>query len=124
MSNNSLTSLDINRNDSYQRRIPSFNTNRGSEGGFETALTNSTQTANRREDTALKDKCIEMESFLWKQVLNEMKKTINKNKLLDGGQAEDIFTDFLYDEYAMMMAKNGHSGLADTMYKQLTGNYQ
>ena len=43
----------------------------------------------------LYDSCVELESFLWKNVLNAMRKTINKYKLIDGGQAEEIFTDFL-----------------------------
>lgn len=64
--------------------------------------------------------CVEMESLLWKQVLNSMKKTINKYKLLDGGQGEEIFSDFLYDEYSKMMAKNSNTNIADTLYKQLS----
>lgn len=74
-----------------------------------------------KREKKLFDSCIEMESLLWKQVLNEMKKTVNKVKLLDGGQAEDIFTDFLYDEYSSMMAKNANTKIADTLFKQLSG---
>ena len=65
--------------------------------------------------------CLDLESLLWKQVLNEMKKTTNKYKLLDGGQGEEIFTDFLYDEYASMMAKNANTKISDTLFKQLSG---
>lgn len=72
------------------------------------------------EDKKLYDSCIEMESLLWKQMLNAMKKTINKTKLLDGGQTEEIFTDFLYDEYAMNMAKNANSKITDTLFRQLS----
>jgi flagellar protein FlgJ len=68
------------------------------------------------------DSCIEIESFFWKQLLNEMKKTINKYKLLDGGQAEEIFTDMLYDEYSKMMAKNSNTNIAVDMFKQLYKN--
>ena len=69
----------------------------------------------------LYDSCVELESFLWKNVLNAMRKTINKYKLIDGGQAEEIFTDFLYDEYSMICAKSS-SNLATTMFKQLSRN--
>ena len=65
--------------------------------------------------------CLDLESLLWKQVLNEMKKTTNKYKLLDGGQGEEIFTDFLYDEYASMMSKNANTKISDTLFKQLSG---
>ena len=50
-----------------------------------------------------------------------MRKTVNKYKLIDGGTAEEIFTDFLYDEYSMLCAKSS-SNLAATMYKQLSRN--
>ena len=80
------------------------------------------QSALKKRKKKLYKSCVEMESLLWKQVLNSMKKTINKYKLIDGGQAEEIFSDFLYDEYASMMAKNSNTKISDTMHKQLS-NY-
>ncbi len=74
-----------------------------------------------KQEKKLYNSCVEMESLLWKQVLNTMKKTINQYKLFDGGQAEEIFTDFLYDEYASMMAKNSGTGIASQIYRQLSG---
>ena len=74
-----------------------------------------------KQEKKLYSTCVEMESLLWKQVLNSMKKTINKYKLLDGGQGEEIFTDFLYDEYSSMMAKNSATGISVELYKQLSG---
>ncbi len=73
------------------------------------------------KDKKLYKACLDLESLLWKQVLNEMKKTTNKYKLLDGGQGEEIFTDFLYDEYASMMSKNANTKISDTLFKQLSG---
>lgn len=74
-----------------------------------------------KKEQKLFDACVEMESLLWKQVLNTMKKTINKYKLLDGGQAEEIFSDFLYDEYALLMAKNSKTKIADQLFFKLSG---
>jgi Rod binding domain-containing protein len=65
--------------------------------------------------------CLDMESLLWKQVLNEMKKTINQYRLTEESQAENVFSDFLYDEYAGMMAKNSKTNISDEMFKQLSG---
>ena len=76
-----------------------------------------------KEEAKLYDSCVEMESLLWKQMLNAMKKTINKTKLIDGGQTEEIFTDFLYDEYATNMAKNSNSKISETLFRQLSGYY-
>jgi len=72
------------------------------------------------KEKKLYDSCVEMESLMWKQVLGSMKQTINKFSLLDGGQAEDIFSDFLYEEYSKMMAKNGGANLTNTIYKQIS----
>ncbi len=74
-----------------------------------------------KKEEKLFNACVEMESLLWKQVLNTMKKTINKYKLLDGGQAEEIFSDFLYDEYAMLMAKNAKTRISDQLFLKLSG---
>ena len=73
-----------------------------------------------KKEKKLFDACIEMESLLWKQVLNSMRETINKYKLVDGGMAENIFTDMLYDQYSMSLSKNASSGLAKEMFKQLS----
>ena len=72
------------------------------------------------KEKKLYDSCVEMESLLWKIILDSMRKTTNKYKLIYGGQAEEIFTDFLYDEYAMMMSKNTQTGLSKEMFKQLS----
>jgi Rod binding domain-containing protein len=44
--------------------------------------------------------------------------------LIDGGQTEEIFTDFLYDEYATNMAKNSNSKISETLFRQLSGYYK
>jgi Rod binding domain-containing protein len=74
-----------------------------------------------KQETKLYGACIDMESLLWKQVLNEMKKTVNKYRLTEESQAENVFTDFLYDEYATMMAKNSNTRISDELFKQLSG---
>lgn len=71
------------------------------------------------EDTRLKEACKDFQSIFVKQMLDSMKKTINKGGLLDGGQAEEIFGDMLYDEYAKKISENGNLGLDKMMYQQL-----
>ncbi len=65
--------------------------------------------------------CQEFESLFVNMMLKEMRKTVDKAGLLDGGQAEDIFQDMLYDEYAKDMTKAAGFGLSDQVYLQLTG---
>jgi flagellar protein FlgJ len=63
--------------------------------------------------------CLDFEAIFIKQMLNVMRKTVEKNGLLDGGMSEDIFEDMLYDEYANKMAQTAQFGLAETMYLQI-----
>ena len=67
----------------------------------------------------LYEKSLEMESYLVKMMLSEMRKTVMK---ADGesSYAKSMYEDMLYDEYATMMTKNAGFGLADQMYLQLS----
>lgn len=69
----------------------------------------------------LYEKSLEMESYIVKIMLSQMRKTVVK---ADGesGFAAKMYEDMLYDEYASEMTKNAGFGLADLMYLQLSGN--
>ena len=73
-----------------------------------------------KDPSGLYEACQEFEAIFIKQMLNVMRKTVPKSGLLDGGAAEEIFEDMLYDEYAGSMARTAGLGLADTIYEQLT----
>ena len=64
--------------------------------------------------------CGEFESMFVKMMLKEMKNTVGKTKLIHGGYAEEIFEDFLYDEYSKKVSQNESFGLAEDMYKTLS----
>ena len=66
----------------------------------------------------LYEKSLELENYLVKQMLSEMRKTVMKTNGDDN--AKKIYEDMLYDEYATMMTKNAGFGLADQMYLQLS----
>ncbi len=68
----------------------------------------------------LYEQCREFESIFVNMMLKEMRGTVEKSGLIDGGQAEDIFTDMLYDEYAKGMTKAAGFGLADSVYLELS----
>jgi len=63
-----------------------------------------------------------LEGQLVKMMVDQMKKTVNKSGFIDGGQGEKIFSGMLNEEYSKEISKNGNLGLADTIYKQLTGS--
>lgn len=69
----------------------------------------------------LYEKSLEMESYVVKMMLSEMRKTVMKADE-DNSYAKQMYEDMLYDEYATMMTKNAGFGLADQMYLQLSQN--
>lgn len=74
----------------------------------------------KQENEELKEACSDFQSIFVKQMLDSMRKTVNKTGLLDGGQAEEIFEDMLYDEYAQKISNTGNLGLDEMMYRQLS----
>ncbi len=66
--------------------------------------------------------CQDFESLFIKQMLDVMRKTVSKDGLLDGGMAEDLYQDMLYDEYAKKMAETGQFGLAQMIYNQVSSS--
>ena len=89
--------------------------------GFHRVLqgTISENSANKVEDKKLMDVCIDMESLFVAKMLKEMKKTVHKTEWLNGGYAEEVFEDMLYDEYALQLSKNSSLGLAEMIYREL-----
>ena len=65
--------------------------------------------------------CLELETFLIKNLLTGMRNTIQKSNLIEAGFAGEIYEDMLYDEYAKMMARNASLGFAEMAYRELAG---
>jgi len=65
--------------------------------------------------------CLELETFLIKNLLTSMRNTVQKSGLVDEGFAGKMYEDMLYDEYAKDFTKNANFGLAEQAYKQLKG---
>jgi Rod binding domain-containing protein len=63
--------------------------------------------------------CQDFESIFVKMMIGEMQKTVEKGSLMNGGYAEDIFSDMLQDEYSKSMTKTSDFGIADMLYRQL-----
>jgi len=90
---------------------------------YSDAVNNTESTTNTNaidKNSKLYQVSVEFESIFIKQMLNVMRETVNKSGLIDGGMAEEVFEDMLYDEYGQKMAKSAQFGLADSMYRQLS----
>ena len=70
-------------------------------------------------DPKLYEACQDFEAIFIKIMLNSMKKTIHKAGLQDGGMAEDIFSDMLYDKYAESMSRTAGLGISNMIYRQI-----
>ena len=105
------------------RKLPDVSASRASSGSSAVPLENSTGVRRKIDKSSRLYKVSqEFEAIFIKQMLNVMRKSVAKSGLMDGGMAEDIFEDMLYDEYAQNMAKTGSFGIADMIYNQLNPN--
>lgn len=66
--------------------------------------------------------CIEVESLFVAKMFKEMRNTVDKSDWLNGGFAEEIFEDMLYDEYALEVSKNSTIGMAKLVYDEMSRN--
>lgn len=73
------------------------------------------------KDSALYKACEDFQSIFIKQMLDTMRKTVDKSgSMVQQNQGEKVFEDMLYDEYSKKMSKNAGFDLADSIYKQMT----
>lgn len=68
-----------------------------------------------RERTAL----TELEHYFAFTLLQEMRKTVPKTGLLDGGQAQQMYEEMLDDAMSSTMAKSGQLGIGRMLEDQL-----
>jgi flagellar protein FlgJ len=69
----------------------------------------------------LYEQCLELETFLVKNLISRMRNTVQKSGLINEGFAGKMYEDMLYDEYAKDFTKNANFGLAEQAYLELTG---
>jgi len=65
--------------------------------------------------------CLELETFIVKNLLNGMRNTVQKSGLIEESFAGKMYEDMLWDEYAKDFTKNANFGLAEAAYRQLSG---
>lgn len=73
------------------------------------------------EESRLKAVCEDMEALFVYHMLSEMRKTVAKSGLIDGGRSEEIYTSLMDAELAREMAHSGGLGLSAVLEEQLHG---
>lgn len=88
---------------------------------FETVLSEAVES---KDDKALKEACKEIEQYMLSSIFKQMKaSTQTGERLIEKGDYEEMFEDYLVDEQCKTMCEAGGVGLADMMYKQLSNTY-
>lgn len=67
------------------------------------------------DQTSLKEAADGVEAIFVNMLFKEMRKSLGKHRLIDGGMPEEIFQDMLYSEYAKILSKNTKLGLAEML---------
>ena len=65
--------------------------------------------------------CMELETFLIKNLIKSMRSTVQKSELISTGFAGEMYEDMLYDEYAKDFSRNANFGFAEMAYRDLSG---
>jgi flagellar protein FlgJ len=72
-------------------------------------------------DSKLKAACEDLEALFIHHMLSEMRKTVTKSGLIDGGRSEEIYTSLMDAELAKEMARSRGLGLSAILQEQLGG---
>jgi Rod binding domain-containing protein len=67
----------------------------------------------------LKAACSEFEALFINLLIKELRATVDKSGLMDGGRAEEVYTGMLDAEMARDLSAKGGLGLAAILYRQL-----
>ena len=76
---------------------------------------------NEKNNKKLYAACQELESVFINKVFDSMRQSIPRSEFTGRSFATDTFESMLYTEYSRSMSKTGSLGIADAIYKQLSG---
>lgn len=75
-----------------------------------------------QRDDNLKKACRDFESIFVNYMMKQMRQTVNKeNNVMGTSRAEEMYTSMLDSEVAKDVSKARGIGLADMMYRQMSG---
>ena len=66
-----------------------------------------------------REACAEFEALFINMMLKELRSTVNKSGLMDGGKAEELYTGLMDTHISRDLATQGGIGLAAMLYRQM-----
>ena len=119
LSSPSAASLPNAGDGSFAEILKKVQNSQASQSGSVSAVTSAKTPVDKA--SKLYELCMELETFLIKNLIKSMRGTVQKTKLIDTGFAGEIYEDMLYDEYAKTFAHNANLGFAELAYRELAG---
>jgi len=89
------------------------------QGEFEKALEKAIE---EKDEKKLKQACNDLEAIFVNIMFKQMRNSVQKSGMFDGGFGEEMYEDMLFDKYAEEVSKSNGIGLGDMLYKQLSKN--
>ena len=121
MSDQPASALQAGRDSSFEDVLKRTQAAKASLASGEIASSRFLKDADIDKTSKLYEVCMELETFLIKNLIKSMRGTVQKSKLIDTGFAGEIYEDMLYDEYTKDFAKNAGFGFAEMAYRELAG---
>lgn len=107
-------------NAAFQQEIIS-KTEESKTKDFDAVLKNA---IDNKDDKALKEACVQLETYMLSQVFGQMRKSmVSEEGLIPKGDYEKTFEDYMLNNQCEEMSKAGGIGLANMMYKQMMNTY-
>ena len=85
-------------------------------------LKGTSPSADQNKEKQLRKAASDFEAIIFQKILKQMRDSIPKGGLFDGGQAEDIYRSMLDEQMAkaMSQSKGKGIGLGEMLYQQMT----
>ncbi|ACL70403.1 rod-binding protein [Halothermothrix orenii] len=116
--------INLNINNGWQQPYRSMNEKLNSidekshHKGLQVKAVNDNNNGTR--DQKLKEAADQFVAIFVKQMLKTMRDTVPEKGLIDGGFAEDVFTDMLDGEISKQSVRQGFNYLSRLLYEQLS----
>lgn len=107
----------INSNNSLINQNVDNAMQKAKQGNFEEILKSA---LNEKDDKKLKEASKELEAVFINEIFKEMRKTINKDGLVEATPGREMFESMFDQQVATEAMKGKGYGLADIIYKQLS----
>jgi flagellar protein FlgJ len=71
------------------------------------------------DDPKLREACADFEAILVHRMLEEMRRTLRHDGLLDGGTGREVYESLYYQEIATRVSRAGGLGIGERLYRQM-----